>query len=40
MNVEHAGYAVEPKPIEPVLFHPKVQVTEKEPEHFVVSIIK
>ena len=40
VHVEHAGHSVETETIKLVLFHPKTQVTQKEAQNLMVTIIE
>ena len=40
VRIEHTGHTVEAVSIEFILFHPEAQITQKETQHLVASIIE
>jgi hypothetical protein len=38
--IHHTSNAIKPKPIEPILLHPKPQITQQKPQHFMIHIIE
>ncbi|KAG5296014.1 hypothetical protein I7I50_08969 [Histoplasma capsulatum G186AR] len=40
MHIQHTRNPIEPKPVKLILLHPEPQVTQQEPQHFMIPVIK